>query len=309
MSRLTATSGRSHRVELWEDRGTSQQGWSPSPGVASRASGTYRARIGRVAVAVGKTYTCVVRARVPFAAIGFVCVGVVVGFVLGGVAPRLEVQERDERIVELERELEAADTGGWRSPVPGFDRILRAPEQARVDEAPPPEGRPLPREGELAPPPEASAPLDGGVEAPRGRWRERWHEDAPQDRMVAFRRAASLQRVRRMQSRAALFQQADLNEAEQQEVDRALAEMNEELYGHGEELLMLAMGERPPEARDLLGITHDVTGILHRAQLRLEGVLGPERAGGVDPSALEIWNHVDLAQLEPAARSAMQSPR
>lgn len=232
------------------------------------------------------------------------------GFVLGGIAPRLEVEERDERIAELERELEEADTGGWRSPVPGFDRILRSPEtpgSSETREGPPPEGQPLP-EGEPYDPngAEAAAALDGGVAAPRGQWRDRWQEEGPQDRLVAFRRAASLQRVRRMQSRAALFQQADLNEAEQQEVDRALAEMNEELYGHGEELIMLAMGDRAPEARDLLGITHDVTGILHRAQVRLEGVLGAERTAEVDPSALEIWNHVDLAQLEPAARSAMR---
>ena len=137
------------------------------------------------------------RARVPFAAIGFVCVGVVLGFVLGGIAPRLEVEDRDERIAQLERELEEADTGGWRSPVPGFDRILRAPEPpSEPRDAPPPEGQPLP-EGEPYDPndPEAVAALDGGVEAaPRGQWRERWQAEGPQDRLVAFRRAASLQR-------------------------------------------------------------------------------------------------------------------
>jgi hypothetical protein len=109
-----------------------------------------------------------------------------------------------------------------------------------------------------------------------------------------------------MQSREALRQQGDLSDEEIDEVDAALQEMNEEIYGHGEELVVLAMGDEPPAARDLLGITHDVTGILHRAQLRLETILGPERAANVDPSALEIWNHVDLAQLEPAARSAIE---
>jgi hypothetical protein len=52
-----------------------------------------------------------------------------------------------------------------------------------------------------------------------------------------------------------------------------------------------------------------VTGILHRAQLELEEVLGPERAAAVDPSALEVWNHVDLGQLEPAARAALERAR
>ena len=252
-------------------------------------------------------YTSVVRGRLPFVAIGFLCLGILVGFVLGGIGPRLEVAEREVQIAELERELEAADTGGWRSPVPGLDRILRAPERPRERGAPEPvDGRRA--QAEPGTPLPDAVPIDGGVGGEeRPRWRDRWQEEAPEDRLTAFRRAASIQRVRQMQSRAALFQQADLDEGERAEVDAALLEMNEELYGHGEELLMLAMSDAPPEARDLLGITHDVTGILHRAQLRVETVLGPERTGDIDPSALEIWNHVDLSQLEPAARSAMQA--
>ena len=38
-----------------------------------------------------------------------VSVGLVVGLVLGGVAPRLTVEERDEEIAALERQLESAD--------------------------------------------------------------------------------------------------------------------------------------------------------------------------------------------------------
>ena len=116
-----------------------------------------------------------------------------------------------------------------------------------------------------------------------------------------------MQRVRRLQSRAALIQQAGLDDAAQEELDAALTEMNEALYGHGEELVQLAMNDEPPAPRDLLGITHDLTGIMHRAQLRIEGIVG-DRADDVDPSALEIWNHVDLTQLEPAAAAAMGRP-
>lgn len=244
--------------------------------------------------------------RVPLTALGFLAAGIVIGFLVGGLGPRLDVERRDEEIADLERRLDEADTGGWRSPVPGLDRILRAPQ---TGERPlPPVG---PREpGELPPPQglgEVAPVSDGGVEDVRPRWRERWREQsAPQERLAAFRRAASLQRVRRLQSRAALQQQADLTGGEMVEVDEALRAMNEELFGNGEELILLAMSDEPPEARDLLGITHDVTGILHRAQLQLERIVGPERLGQVDPSALEIWNHVDLAQLEPAAESAMR---
>lgn len=235
-------------------------------------------------------------------AIAIVAAGIVVGFLLGGIGPRVEVQERDERIAGLERQLEAADTGRWRSPVPGLDRILRGPEDTelpRVVDAPPPV------EDDGTSPAEPENLTDGGVVSPR--WRQRWNEGDPTDRLAAFRRAASVQRVRRVQSRAALRQQADLDDEEMARVDTALTEMNEALYGHGEELLMLGMSGEPPPARDLLGITHDVTGILHRAQLQLEDVVGAERASEVDSSALEIWNHVDLGQLEPAARAALRA--
>ncbi|MCB9598697.1 MAG: hypothetical protein H6719_38635 [Sandaracinaceae bacterium] len=246
--------------------------------------------------------------RLPLIAIACVAIGVVVGFLLGGVGPRLEVAERDETIADLEERLAEADTGGWRSPVPGFDRILRAPEEERPlppiargpDGEPDEPGRDGPRERE------AVAYDDGGVPPPR--WRDDWRQDSPGDRLTAFRRAASIQRVRRLQSRAALGQQADLSPEEMVEVDAALTEMNAALLGHGEELILLAMSDEPPAAADLLGITHDVTGILHDAQLRLEGIVGPERLGDVDPSAIEIWNHVDLAQLEPAAQRAMRGP-
>jgi hypothetical protein len=239
-------------------------------------------------------------------------VGIVIGFVLGGIAPRRDVVESEEQIARLERALAEDDgqRGGWRSPVPGLDRILREPERGRA--LPSASGEVAERatareddvddngDGEVA----QADSGDAGV--PREGWRERWQERAPDERLEAFQRAVSIQRVRRVQSRAALAEQAGLDQDELAELDAALGEMNTELHGHGEELLVLALGDEPPAPRDLLGITHDVTGILHRAQLRLETLVGPERMEGVDPSALEIWNFIDLAELEPAARAAIE---
>jgi hypothetical protein len=150
---------------------------------------------------------------------------------------------------------------------------------------------------------------DGGVATWRDRWRERRAERGSDDVLESFDRVSAIQDVRRVQSRAALVEQAGLDEEEVAALDEELRAMNEELVGHGEELLVLALDDEPPSARDLLGITHDVTGILHRAQLRIEALVGPERAANVDPSALEIWNHVNLGELEPAARAAAERTR
>jgi hypothetical protein len=252
------------------------------------------------------------RERWPIPAILALALGVVIGFVLGGISPRRDAAQKGELIVQLTRRLEERAGGGsglWRSSVPGFDRILQTPDD--------PSAAPLPSAGENVEAPIAereaggTEPIeeeagDGGVPSNEGGWREGWEESSAGDRLTAFQRAAAIQRVRVVQSRAALIEQAELTEEETIQMDEAIALMNGELRERGEDILRLAMGEEPPAARDLLGITHDVTGILQRAQLRLEAIVGSERVDEIDPSALEIWNHVDLSQLEPAARAAIE---
>jgi hypothetical protein len=264
---------------------------------------------GALAVASGRrrTYNCAVVSRLGLAALVGAALGLVGGFVIGGVGPRRELADAQREIDRLEAELESGG-GGWRSPVPGLDRILRNPggddadtpsEPAPVAEA----SEETASEGETV----AVPGVDGGV--PRESWRDRWRSrarESREERYDAFTRAAAVQRVRRVQSRAALVEQAELTEEEEAELDTVLGDLNDSLAGYGEEILMLAARDEPPPARDLLGITHDVTGIMASSQRRLEALLGPERMGQTDPSALEIWNHVDLDRLEPAARAALE---
>ena len=250
----------------------------------------------------------------PFVITAGLAVGLVIGFLLGGIGPRRELAEREAEIERLAEELEAGGGGGQlRSPVPGLDRILRAPPETGDDTdediaEDTDEWRDERRErADRDRFGDAGVGRRGGFFLGRRRGRGREPEETPLD---AFERAVSVQRVRNVQSRAALEQQAGLSEDEMAQVDAAVEEMNAALHGYGEELLLMAMeGERPP-ARDLLGLTHDVTGILHRAQVRLEEVVGTERMADVEDSALEVWNHVDLERLEPAARAAMaREPR
>jgi hypothetical protein len=234
---------------------------------------------------------------------GLIALGLVVGFVLGGVAPRRDADRLRRRADDLQEQLDAAERSGalgWRSPVPGFDRILRGPERAETlaPDPDPPAAADSTRE---RPPPVG----DAGVPATRGPgWRDRWRGRG-EERVRLFERAASAQRVRRVQSRAALFRQAELAPEEMAEVDAIFDAMNGALQGYGEEIVVLALGDAPPSPEELLTITHDVTGILAEAQGRLGTILG-DRSGGVEPSALEVWNHIDLSRLEPAARQALE---
>lgn len=222
-------------------------------------------------------------------ALAGVGIGVVIGFLLGGFGPRRQLAIAEAEVVALEEELENTDAPSrLRSPVPGLNEILR--ERRREE----------PRTSD------AGIALDGGTAADDGEWDEGADDDEQwdDDPLEAYRHAASLQRVRTVQSRAALQEQGDLSDAEMNTIDAAIARMNDELLGYGEELMFLALQGTEPEPSDLLGITHDVTGVLHEAQLELLAVV-EERSHEIDEEALEIWNYIDLDRLEPAARAAI----
>ncbi|MCZ7680694.1 MAG: hypothetical protein M5U28_18760 [Sandaracinaceae bacterium] len=105
------------------------------------------------------------RGRLPLGAAAMLAVGIVLGFFLGGLAPRRELAEREERIAQLTRELEeGGPRGGFRSPVPGLDRILRDPEPP-----PSPRGVPLPAAGGERAEPRAEGTLRAARRAARRR--------------------------------------------------------------------------------------------------------------------------------------------
>ncbi len=214
------------------------------------------------------------------AALAGLGIGVVIGFLLGGLGPRRELAAAELEVVTLEEELANSDAPSrLRSPVPGLNEILR--ERRREE----------PRHHD------AGIPIDGALPTTDD---AEWDDDP----LEAYRHAASLQRVRTVQSRAALQEQGELSDTEMNEIDATIETMNDQLLGYGEELMFLALQGTEPEPGDLLGITHDVTGVLHEAQLQLQAVLG-DRSSDVDAEALEIWNYIDLDRLEPAARAAI----
>lgn len=222
---------------------------------------------------------------------------------MGGISPRRELETSKKEIARLNTVLENRPAGGgWRSPVPGLDRVFRQ-QPSDIEEEEEEEAARVARE---------AANADAGVEVAREErrraWRKRWSETPREERaskfLSTFDRMAAVQDVRRVQSRAALIEQAELSEEEVQALDEVFASLNQELLGHGEELIVLAMENDAPAPRDLLGITHDVTGIMHKAQLALEKTVGTERMQNVEASGLEIWNFVNVGALRESAEAA-----
>lgn len=216
----------------------------------------------------------------------FVLPGLILGFLLGRVGPSLDKAELEERVTQAEERAEQAERKrGPRSLIlPGMGEVLPgAPDRgSKVKNAAEPDGA-------------GPSPQDTG-----GPSSEQGFEGPPPDIAEQFELAVEAQRLRTTQSRAALIEQADLDDAQIAEIDQAMLRMNDELALLGEDLMAVAMSGQEPDPTEMLGLSHDVTGILYEAQLSLEDSVGLETLDGVDPQAAQVWNYIELEGFRDA---------
>lgn len=222
--------------------------------------------------------------------------GVILGFLLGGLGPRRELAEREALLASLQKKLEAAEKKASRSrpgflPLPDIEVLDRDQDEADdEDVARADDGDGVEVESSTSPPP---AP-------PRS---------SPEEEMKQFDLAVDAQRARAKQSRAALQEQAGLEDEEMAEFDNIVADMNEALAVYAEDVLTWA--EQEPDTREALGVAHEVTGILYESQTALEELVGEEALPDVDEPSRQIWNYVDLETFRPAVEeqiSGQNSP-
>lgn len=232
----------------------------------------------------------------------FVLVGVVLGFMLGGIGPRQQLSSVEDELTRVQDELVAAERKASRrraprSFVPGFDQVLPEPDgDWEEDEFDGPE-----EDDEGSP----DAVAGEGPEV-----RVVGEEDVgptPRGSLEDFDLAADAQRLRSEQSRAALQQAGDLSDADMDELDAVFGDMNERLSDHAYDVLDLALAYEEPTPRDLLGISHDVTGILYESQVALEELVGEESLGDVDERSAQIWNYIDLESFRPAMEELIEA--
>ena len=225
-------------------------------------------------------------------------IGVVVGFLLGGLGPRRELAERDARISELQERLVKEQNRAGRgrllgaTPLPALEDALagdHGPATRHVERPAPARGGE--GEGDF---PGLQPALDENAIEPL----------PPEDPLAAFDLAADAQRLRARQSREALREQAGLNAEQLGRLDDIVADMNQRLGEHADDLLDLALAGEQPETSTLLGVTHDVTGILYDSQTRLESLVGEQAMAEADPTTTEIWNYVDLEVFRAAVEEA-----
>ena len=235
--------------------------------------------------------------------LGWILLGLVVGFLIGGVQPRAELAVERDQSARLQDDLVKAQSkaarcsgGAGSSLLPGIGSLL-------PDRPPPRPARAGPDDDDDDDLGDDGSPVADGADVivvgDEG-------GDGPafEDQEAAFDAAVEAQQIRAEQSRAALAEQADLDEGELEEVDQIVGEMNDRLSEYADELLVLAEAGAEPSPRELLGLTHDVTGILYDSQSALEDTVGSDRMPDVDPDAAAVWNHLDLGILRAAAERA-----
>ena len=220
----------------------------------------------------------------------FAALGVVIGFVLGGIGPRMDLAVLEAKLDETRAELALAEQQSRRRPslpVPGMSEMFAPSED--LDDEPEREPDEDRRDDDVERDDLAPATDSGLVEE-----RPLTAEDIAEE----FDIAVDAQRMRAAQSRTALQEQAELSDEEMVEFDNIVDDMNEALAEYGDSLMEIALSGEEPEAEDMLGLTHEVTGILYDSQTAVNDLIGTSGMDETDPSARQVWNHVDLGVFQ-----------
>lgn len=227
----------------------------------------------------------------------FGALGIVIGFILGGIRPRMEVAELQTELSETRAELVDAEPQSRTRPsfpVPGMSEMLAPAEE--LDENP-----------------GSDADIDDADDADPDEPTRQADPDADEDEAVTadtlaekFDLAVAAQRVRAAQSRAALQEQAGLSNEDMIEFDNIVADMNMALAEYSDPLMDIALSGEEPEAEDMLGLTHEVTGILYDYQTAVNDLVGADGMDETDPLARQVWNHIDLSVFEDSVADRQQ---
>ncbi|MED5374173.1 MAG: hypothetical protein VX899_24360 [Myxococcota bacterium] len=223
--------------------------------------------------------------------------GLLIGFLLGRIGPAREKLALEESLTKAEQRAEDAERRANARPqpifMPGMGEVLPGAPGSRPTQ-PHPERTP----------PSAPPPADEVTGADTGAPPAPPPPPSPEAIQEEFELAVEAQRLRAAQNRAALIEQADLDDAQIEAVDHAVARMNDELALLGDELYAMATSGADPDPTEMLGLSHEVTGILYEAQLGLEDAVGQDALRDIQPEAGQIWNYVDLEAFRDTIEGA-----
>lgn len=202
-----------------------------------------------------------------------VAVGVVIGVGLGAIPGESRLQSLRQELAELEDR--PCDGGGFTgairqvlTPATGDAAAPDAPIEPVADA---PDG---PVDPQPAPPPSAG--------------------DTPDE-------VKSVLQMRKSQARAALIQDAGLDDTQTTELDAAVAEMNDALMALTDDLVEDVRENGIPGRRDSMVYAAEALDVLIAAEDRMSAVLDDDQRADVDAKALDPTSFVDPALIDRLA--------
>ncbi len=241
---------------------------------------------------------------------GGLVLGLISGFLLGGVRPRLETQDLREQLARANEELKGGRRSSGRSrflPIPGFgDFGQQATPKVSGSKSAGRDGEDRSRRRWWSPPHATEGTQAPSVPPPQvseNRGADTAHHDESGQRREGFEAAVSLQKLRAQQSRAALKEKAQLSDEQLARVDQVVLKMNKELSPYADQLMQLSSASEEPQPLELLFVSQEVSSILYKGQSEFEATVGAEPLAKVDPPSKQVWNYVDLEMFKGAAES------
>lgn len=98
-----------------------------------------------------------------------------------------------------------------------------------------------------------------------------------------------------------------LSDEDMFELDNIVEEMNMALAEYSDALMDTALSGEEVELEDMLGLTHEVTGILYDDQTAVNDLVGADGMEETAPPARHVWNHIDLSVFEDRVADRQQS--
>ena len=229
--------------------------------------------------------------------VAFVAVALVLGFLLGGIGPRRQLADEKDKLADAQRALDAAmrdsRNHGRVLPLPIFDDL-----PSRGDLAPPKPARSMPGVTVETHDADDKGDDDDGKDG-KGK-----HEPPTREEMMKqFDAAADLQKARVAQLMAALKEKG-VDDQQLATANDVIAKMNEQLSQDANQVLSVLEAGSQPDPATMLGMTHDVSGVLLDAQQQFQQAMGPGFQN-LDPSAQQVWNYVDLGSMRGAFEQAV----
>lgn len=220
----------------------------------------------------------------------WVVVAALVGMVLGNLRPQSEIDD-------LKAKLAAAEAAECEEPTFGRDlaRLMEGSRQA-AQAAPPPPSEPTEEERLQAEWREDEA--EG--EALRQEMRDELQQDlGDADEMDAARAALDM---RSAQARAALFEDADLDDDQVDAFENAVADMNDELMSLADELVTTIERDGDLTRRDAMSFAADALDTMIVAEDRIVDTLDDDQLASAEDGSLDPFSYVDSDVIDVLER-------